>query len=148
MTTSVIQTNKAVLSKADPNNIADVFRKMDLGNMMELKEYDTGVITAASVITIPGGALQVLSARVVSSGTAASVGTYMVGDTAVTPLLPPGGASAAVGIASSQRNVSAPAAGATTAGSITTITFPNTVTRVVIRYLSAPAVLMSDEFTP
>lgn len=147
MTTSVIQTNKAVLSKADPNNIADVFRKMDLGNMMEVKEYDTGVITATAAVTIPGGALAVLSARVVASGTAASLGTYMVGDSAVTPLLPPGGASVAVGIASAQ-GITAPAAGATTSGCITTITFPNTVTRVVIRYLSAPAVLMTDEFTP
>ncbi len=147
MTTNVIQSNKVVLSKADPNTINDVFRKMDLGNMMELKEYDTGVITATAAVTIPGGALQVLSARVVSSGTAASVGTYMVGDSAVTPLLPPGGASAAVGIASAQ-GITAPGAGLTTSGKITTITFPNTVTRVVIRYLSAPAITMTDEFAP
>ena len=147
MTTNVIQSNKVVLSKADPNTINDVFRKMDLGNMMELKEYDTGTITGTAAVTIPGGALQVLSARVVTSGTAASVGTYMVGDSAVTPLLPPGGASAAVGIASAQ-GITAPGAGLTTSGKITTITFPNTVTRVVIRYLSAPAITMTNEFAP
>lgn len=146
-TATAVQTLKIALTKADPNEIADALRKVDLGNMMQVKEWDTGVITATAVVTLPEGALVVQSARVVSSGTAASVGTYMVGDSAVTPLLPPGGASTAVGIASAQ-GITAPGAALTGTGNITTITFPNTVTRVVVRYLAAPTNAITAKFMP
>lgn len=144
---AVSPTLKEALAKADPNTLADALRKVDLGNLLQVKEYDTGTITATAAVTIPeSGALAVLSARVVTSGTAASVGTYMVGDSAVTPLLPPGGASTAVGIASAQ-GITAPGAGLTGTGRISTITFPNTVTRVVIRYIAAPETLLTALFT-
>lgn len=145
MTTSVVQTLKAILTKADPNELPDALRKVDLGNLLQVKEYDTGTITATAVVTLPESAIVVSSARVVTSGTAASVGTYMVGDSAVTPLLPPGGASAAVGIASAQ-GITAPGAAATATGVITTITFPNSVTRAVIRYVAASTVPTTDTF--
>lgn len=145
MTTTKTDTLKEVLTKADPNEITDALRKVDLGNLLQVKEYDTGTITAASVVPLPEDALHVASARVVTSGTGASVGTYMVGDSAVTPLLPPGGASTAVGIASAQ-GISAPGAAATNSGKITSVTFPNTVTRVVFRYIAAPKVALTTKF--
>lgn len=135
-TATKVPTLLAALSNADLNQIADVFRQMDLGNMFEVKEYDTGTIAAVAAVPLPEEALRVESARVVTSGTGASVGTYMVGDSAVTPLLPPGGASTAIGIASAQ-GIAAPGAGLTTKGVITSVTFPNTVTRVIFRYIAA-----------
>lgn len=145
MTAVVVPTVKDVLSKADPDNLPDALRKVDLGNLLQIKEYDTGTITGVAAVPLPEDALAVLSARVVTSGTATSVGTYMVGDSAVTPLLPPGGASTAVGIASAQ-GISAPGAGLTGTGRITTVTFPNTVTRVVFRYIAAPKALLTSKF--
>lgn len=145
MTTTKVDTLKEVLTKADPDQLSDALRKVDLGNLLQVKEYDTGTITAVAAVPIAEGALAVLSARVVTSGTAASVGTYLVGDSSVTPLLPPGGASVAVGIASAQ-GISAPGAGLTGTGRITTVTFPNTVTRVVFRYIAAPTVALTAKF--
>lgn len=147
MTTTKVTTLQDTLTKADPNRIADALRKVDLGNMLQMKEYDTGTITAVAAVPLPEDALAVLSARVVTSGTAASVGTYMVADSAVTPLLPPGGASTAVGIASAQ-GITAPGAGLTAGGYISTVTFPNTVTRVVFRYIPAPKARLSSNFAP
>jgi len=145
MTTSVVQTLKEVLTKADPDQIADALRKVDLGNLLQVKEHDTGTITAAAAVAVPGDALAVLSAHVITSGTAASVGHYMVGNSASTPLLPPGGANTAIGIASCQ-GITAPGAGLTGSGRITTVTFPNTVTRVVFRYISAPSTALTAKF--
>lgn len=145
MTTTKADTLKETLTRADPTDIADALRQVDLGNLLQIKEYDTGTITAVAAVPIAEGALAVLSARVVTSGTAASVGTYLVGDSAVTPLLPPGGASVAVGIASAQ-GITAPGAGLTGTGRITTVTFPNTVTRVVFRYIAAPTKLLTAQF--
>lgn len=145
MTTTKVDTIKEVLTKADPDQIVDALRKIDLGNLLQMKEYDTGTITGVAAVPLPEDALMVTSARVVTSGTAASVGSYLVGDSAVTPLLPPGGASVAVGIASAQ-GIAAPGAGLTGTGRITTVTFPNTVTRVVFRYVAAPKVLLTTKF--
>lgn len=145
MTTTKTDTIKEVLTKADPDQLPDALRKVDLGNLLQMKEYDTGTITGVAAVPLPEDALAVTSARVVTSGTAASVGTYLVGDSSVTPLLPPGGASVAVGIASAQ-GISAPGAGVTGTGRITTVTFPNTVTRVVFRYIAAPKTLLTTKF--
>jgi hypothetical protein len=146
-TTTIIPTVGAVLTKSDPNELADALRKVDLGNMLQLKEYDTGTITGVAAVPVPEDALAVMSARVVTSGTAASVGSYLVGDSAVTPLLPPGGASTAVGIASSQGVAAAGGSTPTSAaGVLSTVTFPNTVTRVVFRYIAGPKVKLSATF--
>jgi len=146
MTTKTFtETLGVALAESDPNDIADALRQVNLGNMLQMKEYDTGTITAVAAVPLPETALLVHSARVVTSGTGASVGTYLVGDSAVTPLLPPGGASVAVGIASAQ-GITAPGAGLTGVGGITTVTFPNTVTRVVFRYIAASATPMTNAF--
>ena len=123
-------TLKSELDRADPNSIADRLRQVQLGSLLEIQEWDSGTITAAAAVTIPGGALLVQSAQVVTSGTAASVGHYLPGNSSSTPLLPPGGADTAVGIAA-------------VAADGSTITFPNTVTRVRIRYIKKPAVALS-----
>jgi hypothetical protein len=147
-TSTAVPTLKDVLTKADPDNIADALRKVDLGNMLQAKEWDSGVITAAAAILLPEGALAIQSVHVISSGTAASVGHYLPGNSASTPLLPPGGANTAVGICSVQ-GIAAPGAGLTGVGTITGVTLPNTVTRVVVRYIAAPKnALLTDRFAP
>jgi hypothetical protein len=147
MTTSVVQTLKEILSKADLNQLADALRKVDLGNLLQVKEWDSGVIGATAAITLPESALAVHSVHVISSGTGASVGHYLPGNSASTPLLPPGGANVAVGICSVQ-GLAAPGAGLTSSGRITGVTLPNTVTRVVVRYQPAPETLLSAIFAP
>lgn len=147
MTTNVVQTLKQVLSKADPDQLADALRKVDLGNLLQAKEWDSGVITAAAAVLLPESALSIQSVHVISSGTAASVGHYLPGNSASTPLLPPGGANTAVGICSVQ-GIAAPGAGLTGAGIITGVTLPNTVTRVVIRYVPAPTTVLTAKFAP
>lgn len=149
MTTSSVQTLKSVLSKATPGIIESALQKADLGNMMSAKVYTSGAVTAAATIALPEKALAVLSARVLASGTAASLGTYLVADPAATPLLPPGGANVAVGIAaaSSSATVAAQAVSAS-APFVAGVTFPNTVTSVVIMYIPAPATVLTAEFAP
>jgi hypothetical protein len=133
-TTTVVETLKNVLNEANPNKIADALAKIDLGTMFTATEFDTGAITGVAGVTIPGnGALLVQSARVVTSAVPASVGTYLAGDSAVTPLLPPGGAGVAIGIATLSLDGK-------------TITFPNTVTRAIIRYIPNPVVALTDKF--
>ncbi len=145
-TTTKTQTLGVTLTQASPDTLPDALRDVDLGNLLQMKEYDTGAITAVAAVPVPEDALAVLSARVVTSGTAASVGTYMVGDSAVTPLLPPGGASTAVGIASSQGVANGGGAVAAVGGVLSTVTFPNTVTRVVFRYIAGPKTKLSASF--
>jgi len=145
MTTSTVQTLKEILTKADPNQLADALRKVDLGNILQAKEWDSGTITASAAVLLPEGALSIMSAHVITSGTGASVGHYLPGNSASTPLLPPGGANTAVGICSVQ-GIAAPGAGLTTSGTITGVTFPNTVTRVVIRYVPAPKIALTAKF--
>ena len=144
-TTTATETLKKILTKADPNQVADALRKVDLGNMLQAKEWDSGSITATAAVLLPEQALSIMSVHVITSGTAASVGHYLPGNSASTPLLPPGGANTAVGICSVQ-GIAAPGAGLTTAGRITGVTLPNTVTRVVIRYIPAPTADLAAAF--
>lgn len=132
MTTTATRTLQDVLNDADLNQLSAALYKVQLGELLEIQEYDTGTITAAAAVTIPGGALLVQSARVVTSGTAASVGCYLCADSGATAFLPTA-ASERPGVAVLN------AAG-------TTVTFPNTVTRVVIRYIKKPATAISGSF--
>lgn len=133
-TTTKADTLKEVLTKADPNQLPDAFRQIDLGAMLAGKEYDSGTITASATVVLPEEAAIVQSARIVTSGTAGSVGTYLVGDSGATPVIPTGGASLAPGIAKIGTDRR-------------TITFPNTVTRVVVRYLPMKT-LLANKFAP
>lgn len=130
------QTLKDMLNQSNPNDLADALKQVQLGDVLTPVEHDTGTISATATITLPGnGALLVQSARVVTSGTAASVGTYLVGDSGSTPALPAGGASAGAGVASSSADG-------------TTITFPNTVTRVVVKYIPRSALALTEAYPP
>lgn len=134
MTTSTSkETLKSALNQANPNKLPDALAQVDLGDVLTVQEYDTGTITATDTVALPGGALLVQSAQVVTSGTAASVGHYLPGNSGSTPLLPPGGANVAVGICK------VPADGAS-------VIFPNTVTRAIVRYIKKPAVALTADF--
>jgi len=122
------------LTLADPNRVADMLRAVNLGDLLAVQEWDSGTITASATVTPPGGCLLIQSIHVVTSGTAASVGHYLPGNSTSTPLLPPGGANVAVGIA------------AVSADGVT-ITLPNTVTRVRVRYIKKPATALSTAIT-
>ena len=138
MTTKVVTTLGVALTQSNPNEMFDALQQCDLGNMFQVKEWDSGTITAAQSPALPELALAVLSARVVTSGTGASVGNYLVSDSNATPLLPPGGANTAVGIAATVRDAS---------GAVSAVKFPNTVTRVVVQYIAAPKTKLSATFT-
>ncbi len=145
-TTTRTRSVRDVLDSANPNDLPDALRKIKLGTMLyPLKRAFTGLTAAAAfdLTAIDGtgettgagnpnrlGALAVKTLRVITTGTAASVGSYIVGDTGATPTLPTGGASAGVGIA-------------TISDDGKTITFPNTVTAFTIAYI--PLVLSTTD---
>lgn len=150
------RTIRDVANAADPNQIADVLRKVRFGDMLTpVKAVVAGLTAAASFdittalfktfCTITGHTLlagenlspilHLISLRVVTSGTAGSVGSYVFTDASGTALVPPGGASAAVGLALLSDDGK-------------TITFPNTVTAFTLQYVPrAPASIGSINVT-
>jgi hypothetical protein len=121
------------LNRGDLNDIAQALALIQIGEILEVQEWDSGTITASATVTPPGECLLIQSIHVVSSGTGASVGHYLPGNSTSTPLLPPGGANAGVGIA-------------TVSADGKTITLPNTVTRVIVRYIKKPAKALTADF--
>jgi len=121
------------LSLADPDTLPDALRQVDLGNMLKIKSYDSGVISGTDHVVLPEAALFVHSARIVSATTASKVGTYLVTpDLGVTKLT--AGTSGAVGIA-------------TLGADGKTITFEATdATQVVVEYVAAPATALTALF--
>lgn len=134
-TTTAVETLKVNLTKAVPDELPDALRQVDLGNLLTVKEYDTGTITASATVALPEEALMVQSARIVTSGTAGSVGSYLVSDSSATLAIPTGGASLAPGVAKIGTDNK-------------TITFPNTVTRAVIRYVPGSKTALATKFAP
>lgn len=152
MTTSVTNTVARELNKGDPNTVPSLAKKMKWGNMMNpikvvvasLTATATPDITAAATLaaaTVTGIDLddgenlpaigKVVSLRCSTSGTANSVGTYIVGDSNSTALSPTAGAN--VGIAELSDDG-------------TTLTFPTTVTGFEIHYYPRPAADFDDAF--
>lgn len=143
-TATEARTLKSVIDEANPNEIADVLAKLNLGTVFApLKRAFTGLTAAAAFdLTLIDGtgetaglgnpnrlpANLVRSLRVTASGTANSVGTYIVSDAAGTPTSPT--ASTIVGIA-------------TISDDGKTITFPTTVTAFIIAYM--PRTLSATE---
>ena len=124
VTTVAAQTLQKALDVANPGQIADALRDIALGTLLASTEYDTGTITGSATVVLPFEAAIVQSARVVTSATGGSVGPYLVADSGATPAIPPTAtayAGAAIGVA-------------TLGTDRKTLTFPNTVTRVVVRY--------------
>jgi hypothetical protein len=152
-TTSKVSTFQRLLAKMDLNILADLFRKMKFGRTLGPVKVTVSGLTASAAPDITSAAVKaagtivgmdletgenlppigrVISLRVVASGTAASLGTYGVTDTGGTAIIPPGGASAAMGIAKLSDDG-------------TTLTFPNTVTGFVLVYYPRIAVAMTDD---
>jgi predicted naringenin-chalcone synthase len=130
MTATLKETLKSALDEANLNKLADALGQIDLGSILTPVEHDTGVITGATSITLPGlGALLVQSVRVVSGTETA--GEKVVSDSGSTP-----GDINTSGVFSCKLN----AAG-------TAITFSANVTRVVVRYIPNPAKALTDAFT-
>lgn len=135
-TTTATRTLQQVINEANPNELADVLSQLDLGTVFApLKRTFTGLTAAAAfdLTAIDGSgetagatnplrlpANLVRSLRVTASGTANSVGSYVVSDASGTPTSPT--ASTIVGLA-------------TISDDGKTITFPTTVTAFVIAYM-------------
>ena len=155
MTTTKAATIQSTLEKADPNSIADALRYLGLGKLFAPITVTVTGLTASATVDITSAAVKaaavivgidalddgeylpalgcLLSLRVTASGTAGSVGTYVFTDPSGTAIVPPGGASAAVGIAELSLDGS-------------TITFPNTVTGFVLVYSPRPATAVTEQF--
>jgi hypothetical protein len=133
VTTTSKDTLKVVLDRAHPATLADALAKVDLGTVLTPIVLDTGVITASATITLSPPALLVQSARIVSSGTAGSVGSYLLSDTGAVMAIPAGGANLTPGVG----RISADGA---------TVTFPNTVTQAVIQYIPRSATDLASQF--
>lgn len=138
MTLSVATTLQKALDRGDLDILGSVVQKMKLGTMMTpLKRVFAGLTAAASFdLTLIDGTGETVGAananrlpvlcthylRLDASGTAASVGNYIVGPPTSVLLIPPGGANAAVGVARISDDGK-------------TITFPNTITGFTISYI-------------
>lgn len=159
MTTTANRTIQKVLDDGNPGELGDAARKIRLGTMlMPLTVTFAGLTAAASFdLTdpdllanatvndgdIPEGyvasntplpaANVVRTLRVTASGTAANVGTYIVGDAAATMVGTTSGA--AVGIARISDDGK-------------TITFPSTVTGFKISYLPRGYQELDAKFAP
>lgn len=160
VTTTKTKTLQQSLDNGNLNEIANVIKRMKLGTMMRPLDVSFTITAAASLdLTsataragatvndgdIPEGyvasktnlppANVVRSLRIIASGTGASLGSYICGDPAASMIVPPGGASAAVGIA----RLSADGK---------TVTFPNTVTQFRIVYLPRAADALDSSYAP
>lgn len=150
------QTLEEALKRANPNNIADMLKLLDVSKLfapIKITVASLGAVAAVDITSpavkaaitellgigaLPDGAFlpaigSVLSLRVTASGTAASLGTYGISDAGGTPIVPPGGAGLAMGIA-------------TLSNDGKTLTFPNTITGFVLAYTPRPAVALTQEY--
>ena len=112
------ETLKSALNRANPNTLADVLAKIDLGTMLEPKTI-TVAQSSASTITLSPAAMGVFSVRV--TGGAAAAGVRTVTDA--------GG------------SVSATVCTLSTDGA--TLSFEAGVTGAVVSYMPRPAVDLS-----
>jgi hypothetical protein len=116
------------LNLANPNSLADCLRQVALGTVLQPLVEDTGTITASATVVLANAPLIVQSTRVVTSGTAGSEGLYLVGDASATPVAASSGTPGVASLSGS------------------TLTFPNTVTRVITNYLPASATPLTQLF--
>lgn len=154
MTTIAEKTIREILNESDLNSLADVLKKIQFGNMASVIKATVTGLTAAAAIDITTAAVKaaaslvgitlrtgenlpaigaVVGLRVTASGTAASVGNYIVGDLSSTLLVPPGGANTAVGVARISDDGK-------------TLTFPNTITAFNLIYIPRAAFPGNTEF--
>ncbi len=111
------------MTVTNPNTLQKIMdgkKAEEIGIGLATIEEDTGTISAIDHIVLNYPASSIESIRVVTSGTAGSVGGYLAGDSGCTPAIP-----AAAGQAGGLAKVGTDRK---------TITFPNTVTRVITKY--------------
>ena len=141
-TTTKERSLQDVLNNANPQDLPDAIAQLGLGDIANpFVRTFTGLAASASfdLTAIDGtgetagaanpkrrAALIVSNLRITASGTAASLGSYVAGDANAVMIIPPGGASVAVGVARISDDGK-------------TITFPNTVTGFVISYVPRKA---------
>lgn len=139
-------------NRANPNTLPSVFQQILIGNMLTpWKAVAAGLTAAASfdvttaafkaLATITGGTLKtgenlppigmVRSLRVVTSGTANSVGSYVISDASGTATSPTASSVAGIALLSDDGK---------------TLTFPTTVTAFTLYYLAAPAVALTTSY--
>ena len=160
MTTTKETDLRQVLNSGNDNHVAEALKKIKAGNMASVIRVVVASLTATAAPNITSAAVKaaatsilgitldegenlpaigvVVALQLVASGTAASLGTYIVGPTGTppagaTPLVPPGGAQAAVGIASLSDN-----------GEV--LTFPNTITGFSLTYIPRPFVALNTSY--
>lgn len=149
-TTTRTDTIEQVLKRADPNELPDALRKVDLGQMLTPRKVTFAALSAAAAIDITTAAskaaatvspalpdnvsalppiLSVISCRVSAVGTGA-LGDRHISDAGGTPAAP--GASGP-GIA-------------TLSDDGKTLTFEGTVTGFVLEYIPRPATNLTTKF--
>ncbi len=138
MTVSIASTLQSSLDGARGGQLNAILAAVKLGTMLTPLKRVFAAITASATVdltaldgtgeTVGAGnakrlaALSVTYLRVDASGTAASVGNYIVGPPTSALLIPPGGANAAVGVARISDDGK-------------TLTFPNTITGLTVQYI-------------
>jgi hypothetical protein len=135
-TTTTTRSVKVVLDEANPNETDDALRKLQLGTVFSpLKRTFTGLTAAAAFdLTLIDGSGEtagvanpnrlpanlVRSLRCTASGTANSVGSYVISDAAGTATSPTASTVAGIALLSDDGK---------------TVTFPTTVTAFIISYM-------------
>lgn len=143
MTTAIQRkTARAILNESDLNELADLLAHLKFGTSQARIKVVAAGLTAAASFDITTAAFKALSTitgidlatgenlpaigipvnlQLVASGTAGSLGSYILGDVAATPAIPAGGANVTPGVARLSDDGK-------------TITFPNTVTAFTFTY--------------
>jgi hypothetical protein len=149
VTTTKSLTLQLALDQADPDKVGDALQKVKLGTMLAPLKRTFSALSAASAMDLTAldasgettgtanpnrlPALLIKTLRVTASGTAGSLGAYIVTDSGGTAIVPPGGANAAVGVALLSDDGK-------------TLTFPNTITAFVVEYVPRAATDPSTAF--
>lgn len=152
MTVTKTNTLQEELESANPNTLADALRLCDLGKMLApVKVVCTGLTAAASfdittaavkaAATVSGVTLEtgemlpailsVTALRCTASGTANSVGSYIMSDAGGTAVSPTAGANVGIALLSDDGK---------------TITFPTTVTAFVLEYCPRSKTALTSAF--
>lgn len=159
MTTTVNNSPRLELNRAQPGRLPDVLREMKFGDMHAPIKVTVAGLTAGATFDITSQAVRdkvtamvgrtptptfaagqpdllpaighLVNLRVTAASAGTTVGTYVLTDAAGTPIVPPGGASAAAGIASLSDDGK-------------TLVFPANVTGFILTYFPRAAVAMDS----
>jgi hypothetical protein len=129
VTATAVETLKSALNEANPNKIADALAKVDIGTVLSAVEYDTGTITGAVAVTLPGQGALLVQSVVVMTGTESAT-PHIVVDSAQTA-----GQIGSTGIYTVKLSAN---------GKV--LTFAANVTRIIVRYIPNSAADLSAAF--